>query len=102
MLNNKGVNFKSLKESWADITTPQGRMLFVIFAGISQREKLSQRTQEGLSSARGHKGGRPAKEKAAIALAIKMYDSKNYSISEITKVKGVSKTILYRYLRKGN
>jgi DNA invertase Pin-like site-specific DNA recombinase len=106
MLNSKGVNFKSLKESWADTTTPQGRMLFVIFAGISQfeRDLISQRTKEGLTSARarGRKGGRPVKENAAITLALKMYGSKNYSISEITEATNVSKTTLYRYLEKRN
>ena len=104
MLNSKGVNFKSLKESWADTTTPQGRMLFVIFAGISQfeRDLISQRTKEGLSSARarGRKGGRPLKENFAVTLALKMYDSKNYSISKIVNATGVSKTTLYRYIEK--
>lgn len=104
MLNSKGVNFKSLKESWADTTTPQGRMLFVIFAGISQfeRDLISQRTKEGLSSARarGRKGGHPLKDKAAVTLALKMYDSKNYSVSEICKATGVSKATLYRYKNK--
>lgn len=106
MLNSKGVNFKSLKESWADTTTPQGRMLFVIFAGISQfeRDLISQRTKEGLSSARarGRKGGRPVKENAALTLALKMYDSKNYYISEIVRATGVSKATLYRYLKNNN
>jgi DNA invertase Pin-like site-specific DNA recombinase len=104
ILDKKGVNLKSLKEPWADTTTPQGRMLFVIFAGISQfeRDLISQRTSEGLASARarGRKGGRPAKENAAITLALKMYDSKEYSVTEITKATGVSKTTLYRYIKR--
>ncbi|MDD4422289.1 MAG: helix-turn-helix domain-containing protein, partial [Eubacteriales bacterium] len=32
--------------------------------------------------------------------ALKMYDSKNYSISEIVKATGVSKATLYRYMKK--
>jgi DNA invertase Pin-like site-specific DNA recombinase len=103
ILDKKGVNLKSLKEPWADTTTPQGRMLFVIFAGISQfeRDLISQRTKEGQASARarGRKGGRPFKEKTAVTLALKMYDSKDYSISEITKSTGVSKSTLYRYMK---
>ena len=53
-LDKKGVNLKSIKEPWADTTTAQGRMLFVIFAGISQfeRDLISQRTKEGLAKAR--------------------------------------------------
>lgn len=106
ILDKKGVNLKSLKEPWADTTTPQGRMLFVIFAGISQfeRDLISQRTTEGLASARarGRKGGRPAKDKAAVTLALKMYDGKEYSISEILKATGISKTTLYRYIEMRN
>ncbi len=32
----KGANIKSLKESWMDTSTPQGKLMFTIFAGISQ------------------------------------------------------------------
>ncbi|AZV58054.1 helix-turn-helix domain-containing protein [Clostridium sp. AWRP] len=48
--------------------------------------------------ARGKKGGRPKVNDKDIKLAIKMYSSKNYSISEIMKATGVSKTTLYRYI----
>lgn len=104
LLEKKGANLKSLKEPWADTTTPQGRMLFVIFAGISQFERdiICQRTKEGLESARarGRKGGRPEKPQDAVDMALKMYDSKDYSITEIKKATGVSKTALYRYIEK--
>lgn len=104
LVNQKGANLKSLKEPWADTTTPQGRMLFIIFAGISQFERdiICQRTKEGLESARarGRKGGRPEKAKTDIELSLKMYDSKSYSIAEIEKATGVSKTSLYRHLEK--
>lgn len=98
----KGANIKSLKENWVDTTTPQGKLMFTIFAGISQfeRDLISQRTKESLAiaRARGRKGGRPKKESSKIDLAIKMYNSKEYSIKEITDATGVSKTTLYRYL----
>ncbi|MBB6215415.1 DNA invertase Pin-like site-specific DNA recombinase [Anaerosolibacter carboniphilus] len=101
LIEKKGANIKSLKEAWVDTTTPQGKLMFTIFAGISQfeRDLISQRTKEGLASARarGRKGGRPSKSKNDVDLALKMYDSKEYSISEITKATGVCKTSLYRY-----
>jgi len=101
-IHRKGANLKSLKESWFDTTTPQGKLLFTIFAGISEfeRDLIRQRTMEGLSSARarGRNGGRPPKPKNEIDLALKMHDNRNYSISEIVKATGVSKTTLYRYL----
>jgi DNA invertase Pin-like site-specific DNA recombinase len=96
----KGAHIKSLKESWVDTTSPQGKLMFTIFAGLSQfeRDLISQRTREGLSAAlaRGRKGGRPKKDEKLITLALKMYNSKTLSISEITKATGISKSTLYR------
>lgn len=98
-----GANIKSLKESWLDTTTPQGKLMFTIFAGISQfeRDLISQRTKEGLDSARarGRKGGRPSKKDDKVELALKMYKSKEYSITEIMDASGLSKTTLYRYIK---
>ncbi|MGF7059768.1 helix-turn-helix domain-containing protein [Brassicibacter mesophilus] len=47
---------------------------------------------------RGKKGGRPAKSNQDIDLTFKMYDSKEYSISDISKATGVSKTSLSAYI----
>ena len=55
------IYIKSLKEPWLDTTTPQGRLLFTIFSGVSQfeRELIIERTRAGLKAARarGRKGG---------------------------------------------
>lgn len=103
-IEEKGANIKSLKESWIDTTTAHGKLMFTIFSGISQfeRDLISQRTIDGLKAARirGRKGGRQTKNIDDINLAIKMYNSKNYSISEIRKATGISKTTLYRYINK--
>ena len=102
-IHSKLSDIKSLKEPWLDTTTPQGKLLFTIFAGISQfdRDIIRQRTIEGLSSARarGRKGGRPRMASKEIELALKMYDSRDYSITEIEHATGVSKSSLYRYLK---
>ena len=102
-IEKKGANIKSLKESWMDTSTPQGKLMFTIFAGISQfeRDLISQRTLEGLAAARsrGKKGGRPKKDEKAINIALKMYQEKVCSITEITKATGVSKTTIYRYIK---
>lgn len=102
IISQKQANLKSLKEPWADTTTPQGNLMFTIFTGISQfdRDLISQRTKEGLASARarGRKGGRPTLPKKDIELALKMYENKEYSISEIKNATGISKTSLYRYI----
>lgn len=103
-IESKGAYIKSLKESWLDTTTPQGRLMFTFIAGVSQfeRDLISQRTMEGLASARarGRKGGRPVKDKKELDTAIKMYKSKLHSVKEIEKITGVSKATLYRYLKE--
>lgn len=102
IIESKGANIKSLKESWIDTATPQGKLMFTIFSGISQfeRDLISQRTKESLvvARARGRKGGRPKKDSAKTDLAIKMYNAKEYSIREILDATGLSKTTLYRYI----
>lgn len=99
----KGADIKSLKESWLDTTTPQGKLMFTFMAGISQfeRDLISQRTKEGLASARarGRNGGRPSKNDKDITWALELYDSKKYSIKEIEEKTGVTKPTLYRYLK---
>lgn len=64
-LNAKGVNLISDKES-IDTTTPQGKLMFTVFAGLAEFERtcLLQRQREGIEEAkkRGkYKGRQPIK-----------------------------------------
>lgn len=101
-IHGAGAEIKSLKEPWLDTTTPQGRLLFTFFSGISEfeRDLIRQRTIEGMAAARarGYNGGRPALDAKKVKLALKMYDSKTCTVAEITTVTGVSKTALYHYI----
>ena len=56
-IEKKGANIKSLKESWMDTSTPQGKLMFTIFAGISQfeRDLISQRGLSRISDKSGNK-----------------------------------------------
>lgn len=95
------VDFISLQDN-IDTSSPIGRFFFKIMACVAEFERdiTVERTKAGLQSARarGRKGGRPKKDKSKIELAIKMYQSKDYSIGQIEDATGVSKTTLYRYL----
>lgn len=48
------VGFKSLREPWAETTTPAGRMLTTVFGGLAQfeRELIQERATEGRADAR--------------------------------------------------
>ena len=104
LFNDKGVNLVSLKEN-INTTTPTGKLLFTLISAISQFERdcLAGRTKEGLAAARarGRKGGRPKKSSSTIEKAIKLYNSKEYSIAEINELTGVSRSTLYRYINGG-
>ena len=103
-IHEAGAEIKSLKEPWLDTTTPHGRLLFTFFSGISEfeRDLIRQRTIEGLSAARarGHNGGHPTLDRVKVEKALKMYDSKSFTVKEISETTGVSKSALYSYLRE--
>lgn len=103
-IHSVGADIQSLKEPWLDTTTPQGRLLFSIFAGVSQfeRELIQLRTQEGLQAARarGRMGGRPKVDKKNIELALNLYDARACSVSDILKTTGISRATLYSYIKK--
>ena len=57
IINSKGAEIKSLKESWLDTTTPQGKFLLTVFAGLSQfeRDLIVDRTNDGLAAAKSRR-----------------------------------------------
>lgn len=101
--NSKGVNLVSLKES-IDTTSSTGRLLFTLMSALAQfeRDVIADRTREGLASARarGRKGGRPAADGEVIRRAVKLYNSRDYSVKEITELTGVRRSTLYKHLQK--
>lgn len=100
--NEKGVNLVSLKES-IDTTSSTGKLLFALMSAIAQfeRDVIADRTREGIASARarGRKGGRPKSDPEKLKMAVKLYNSKQYSIKEIEKMTGIKKDTLYRAIR---
>lgn len=90
-----------------DTTTPQGRLIFNIFASLAEfeRDLIRERTQAGLvaARARGRKGGRPkglSKQAKATAMAAEtLYREGQLSVQAICDQLGISKPTLYAYLR---
>jgi len=102
LFQSKGVHLVSLKES-IDTSPPTGKLLFTLMSVIAQfeRDVIADRTREGLRSARarGRTGGRPKVNPDAIKKAVKLYNTKQYSIKEIEELTGVKKSTLYRNLK---
>ena len=95
----RGVNLISLKES-IDTNTSTGKLLFTLMSAIAQfeRDTIADRTREGLRAARarGRVGGRPKTNTDSIRKAIKLYQTRQYSLREIEDLTGVKKSTLYR------
>ena len=64
-LTKRGAAFRSLGDSWADTTTPHGRLMLTVLGGLAEfeRELIRARTGEGRTRAvaRGQHMGRPPK-----------------------------------------
>lgn len=101
-IHEAGADLKSLKEAWLDTTTPQGKFVFTVFAGVSQLERdlIAERTREGLRSARsrGRLGGRPKIDERLIKQAITLYRA-DIPVNEICETTGIARATLYKYLR---
>jgi DNA invertase Pin-like site-specific DNA recombinase len=64
-ITTKGAGFRSLGDTWADTTTPHGRLILTVLGGLAEFEKelIKARTGEGRerAKARGVKMGRKPK-----------------------------------------
>ena len=100
VIREKGAGFRSLAED-IDTTTPAGRLVFHVFASIAQfeRERISERTKEGLSAARkrGRIGGRPpALSPERRAEVRQMRDQDGRGIAELARLFKVSPNTIRR------
>jgi DNA invertase Pin-like site-specific DNA recombinase len=101
LIHQKGAMFKSLNETWLDTTTPHGKFLLTVFAGLSQfeRDLIAERTKSGLAAARtrGRVGGRPATEQDKTDEILELYLS-GVRAMEIVQRTGVGRSTVYRVL----
>ena len=101
-LNDVDAGLRSLAEPWADTTSPAGRMVLTVFAGIAEFERalIHQRTSSGRTAAmaRGVRFGRPAKlSPEQVALGERLVDE-GTSVREAAKLLKCHHATLYRAL----
>ena len=64
-IDEHGADFRSLKDTWADTTTPHGRLMLTVLGGLAEFERalILARTGDGRAraKAKGVKFGRPRK-----------------------------------------
>ena len=95
-----GAGFRSIKDSWADTTTPHGALMLTILGGLAEFERtlIQARTGKGRerAKARGVKFGRPAKlSQHQRREAIERLNA-GEAITEIARTFGIDRATVYR------
>jgi DNA invertase Pin-like site-specific DNA recombinase len=103
-LNRLGAGLRSLSEPWADTTSPAGRMVLTVFAGIAEfeRELIRERTSSGRAAAkaRGVRFGKPRGLSAEqMELAMRLLSEGRRSV-EVARTLGVHRSTLYRSISR--
>lgn len=104
-IKSKGASIKSVKDTWLDTTSdnPYNSFLLTIMSGLSQLERdlISQRTKEGLASAkaRGRNGGRPSKQNEK-GETVKILYKNGMKVVDIVEQTGLSRSTVNRILKE--
>jgi len=104
-LRKRDIGFKVLAGQGAqiDTTTPNGRLVFGLFASIAEfeRDLIIERTQAGLESARarGRIGGRPRKmDESKIRTAMAALSDQKSIAADVARTIGVTTATLYKHV----
>ena len=102
-LQDQGIELISLQDN-LDTTTAIGKAMFRMIMVLAEMERdiLVERTQAGLKAARrrGRVGGRPRVPAKQVDAALKLYDTRDYTVSEIEELTGIKPATLYRRLKE--
>lgn len=101
-LQEREIGFRVLSGE-IDTTSAQGRLVFHLFAALSEfeRELIRERTMAGLEAARarGRRGGRPPKmTPAKLRMAMTLMADRRNSAADVAEQLQVCRSTLYRYV----
>ena len=101
-IEEKNAGLQSIAEPWSDTTTPAGRMVLTVFAGIAQFERalIAARTEEGrrAAQARGVPFGRPPKLRPDQRTLARNLIEEGQSVSDVARTFNVHVATIYRCL----
>lgn len=103
LIKEAEAGLRSLCEPWADTTSPAGRMVLTVFAGMAEFERalLQQRTGAGRAAARARGvrfGRRPKLTAEQVVVARRLIDE-GTAVCEMARILKVHVATLYRALR---
>lgn len=103
-LNNKGIQFVSLKES-IDTTTPTGMFMLTVFGAVAQleREYIKDRQMEGIEIAKQegkYRGRKPIEYPKLWDKYYKMYKAGTISGVDAMKILELKKTTFYKLIKE--
>jgi DNA invertase Pin-like site-specific DNA recombinase len=100
-LEQRGVGLRSQTEQ-IDTTTPNGKLIFHLFAALAEfeRDLIRERTRAGLAAARarGRVGGRPSVWTAEKLRTARSMYAAGEEVGSIARILGVSRASVYRGL----
>jgi DNA invertase Pin-like site-specific DNA recombinase len=103
-VTKKGATFKSLVDTWADTTTPHGRLLLTVLGGLAEfeRELIRARTSEGRrrAVAAGVKLGRRSSLTAFQQAEVVKRRAEGESLTMLAKSYGVTHPTVIRALQR--
>lgn len=101
-IEEKHAGLQSIAEPWADTTSPAGRMVLTVFAGIAEFERslIAARTEEGRRAAlaRGVSFGRPPKLRPDQRTLARQLIEEGKSVSDVAQTFNVHVATIYRCL----
>ena len=101
-IEEKNAGLQSIAEPWTNTTTPAGRMVLTVFAGIAEFERslIASRTEERrrAAQARGVPFGRPPKLRPDQRTLARQLIEEGKSVSDVARTFNVHVATIYRCL----